>query len=765
MADETKKYLVNIESNLNKYAKDAADAKEKVNQLDAANKELKNSGKATAIEIEASNAALRNAQKEYKQTQRSLDTLTSATKTGASEREKLNAIVTIETNKLKSLGDGYTKNSKGLLTINPQYVAQKKAVADANKALIDYDLSINKGGTNVGRYAESLGGLAGKFASIPGPVGAAAGGVKALSLSLKALLINPLIIIITSLTAALAGLFKAFKSTAEGAGKIKDIMASFHAVLNVLRERVIGVVDSFRHLFKGEFKAAAEDMKNAFSGIASEIKNASSAAAELSEIQRQLTKELAFHVSEEANENNKIQEYLYLAKDKTKTDTARLDYLKQAIKLGKEQAEKEVEYSQRQFDIDVSNAALKANIDKESLAKWIALDAEQQKTALEGSEKLQKAYNLLGGSEAIKQLEESYAKIINADTAFFEHNKRTASQLSTLENELTEEKQKKADERTKMLQQESKDQISLRLALAKGDAEATKKALKFQYDTEIANSELTNTQKELLHVNYLNAIAELDKEADDKWKSDTAKANEDKLALDQELYNIRLEDAAGNIELTQQIVDQEYEALKKSDRWKKMSVLEQIKIEREYTKTNKVLSENRIDQKYKEVEALGNAAGAIAQILGEETAAGKGFAVAQALINTFLSAAMTMTDKTIPSTYLRIATMVSVIATGLANVQKILSVNTSGGASVSSSVSSISTTAARITAPTAISAGTSILNPSGQISQQTQKAVESSQLTASDIVDAVKGVKIVTTIEDINAKAKSTNKVTNRANI
>ena len=771
MADETKKYLVNVESNLKKYAEDAANAGIKVKLLEGELANLKEGGRASAAQIEAHAAALRNAQKEYRQTKSALDILTKATKEGSTERDKLNAIVTVETTKLKLLGDGYTRNSKGLLTLNPQYAIQKKAVADANKALIDYDLSINKGGTNVGRYAESLGGLAGKFASIPGPIGAAAGGVKALSLSFKALLVNPVVLVITALVTVLGGLVKAFKSTAEGAGKIKDVMASFHAILNVLRERVVSVIDSFQHLFKGEFKAAAEDMKNAFSGIASEIKNASSAAAELSAMQRQLTKELAFHISEEANENNLIQKYLYLAKDKSKSDNERINYLKQSLELGKENAGKEVEYSKRQFDIDVKNAALKANIDEQSLARWIALDAEQQKTALEGSEKLQKAYNLLGGSEAVKQLEESYAKIIISDTAFFQHNKRAVSQLSTLLEELKTEKEKIAQENIKMLQQESKDQISLRLALAKGDLEATKKALKFQYDTEIANSELTNTQKELLHANYLNAIAELNKTANDKWNEDTKKAGEDKLAIETELNSMRLDAAENNLDLQEQIIDQEYKSLKKSDQWKKLSMLDQIKVEREYAKAKKQISKDRISQYHDEVSATADALGAISEVVGKETIAGKGFAVAQATINAFLAGSKALTDPTIPSTYLRIATMIAVIATGLANVRNILAVDTSGGggsssaSSTSTASSAISAASARITAPTVSGTGTSILSPAGQITQSTQTAAEIKQLTASDIATAMKDVTIVTTIEDINAKQKSTNKVTRRATI
>src|SRR5664279_829254 len=100
MADETKKYLINIESNLKQYADEAAAAKKKVDDLRASNDELKKSGTASASEIEANNAALRNAQKEYNQAKKMIDLSTSALKSETGSRKQLGELLKLQEQQL-----------------------------------------------------------------------------------------------------------------------------------------------------------------------------------------------------------------------------------------------------------------------------------------------------------------------------------------------------------------------------------------------------------------------------------------------------------------------------------------------------------------------------------------------------------------------------------------------------------------------------------------------------------------------------------------
>ena len=72
-----------------------------------------------------------------------------------------------------------------------------------------------------------------------------------------------------------------------------------------------------------------------------------------------------------------------------------------------------------------------------------------------------------------KPLEESYAKVTDADTKFFESNKRTASQQSTILNEMAADR---ADAAKKIADQNKKI-LDDKIAIADKDKEIDKKTL------------------------------------------------------------------------------------------------------------------------------------------------------------------------------------------------------------------------------------------------------------------------------------------------
>jgi hypothetical protein len=75
------------------------------------------------------------------------------------------------------------------------------------------------------------------------------------------------------------------------------------------------------------------------------------------------------------------------------------------------------------------------------------------------------------------------------------------------------------------------------------------------------------------------------------------------------------------------------------------------------------------------ITALGHygaAASGLSALLGEQTEAGKLFAVAAATIDTYAAANKALNDESIPSTPARIAAMIGIIATGIANVRNIM---------------------------------------------------------------------------------------------
>ena len=90
------------------------------------------------------------------------------------------------------------------------------------------------------------------------------------------------------------------------------------------------------------------------------------------------------------------------------------------------------------------------------------------------------------------------------------------------------------------------------------------------------------------------------------------------------------------------------------------------------------IKKEEADNRIETAGHFGAAMGAISDLLGEQTQAGKVFAIAAATIDTYAAGAKVLNDESIPSTPARVAAMIAVIARGLASVKKIVEVKVPG---------------------------------------------------------------------------------------
>ncbi len=130
-----------------------------------------------------------------------------------------------------------------------------------------------------------------------------------------------------------------------------------------------------------------------------------------------------------------------------------------------------------------------------------------------------------------------------------------------------------------------------------------------------------------------------------------------------------------------------------------------LDIQRKRVEADKALDDAQYGYKVDTLNKVGTAVANLGQLIGENTVAGKALAIGQATINTFLGATEVLRNPTtIPEPYgtiAKVASMASVIATGLATVKKIAAVQINGkkgggGAGNISAPTSLST----VTAPT-----------------------------------------------------------------
>jgi len=165
----------------------------------------------------------------------------------------------------------------------------------------------------------------------------------------------------------------------------------------------------------------------------------------------------------------------------------------------------------------------------------------------------------------------------------------------------------------------------------------------------------------------------------------------------------------------------------------------EVALERQYEGIKKNLRMNALN------EELGNyatAAGSISQILGQTTAAGKAFAIAEATINTYKAASQVFAAP-VPgvapvSLGVKIATMISALATGFKNVRAIIQTKPNATVGSPTPISPTSTQAPIAPAPTPQVAST-LLN--AQAIQQLGSATNRSYVLESDVTNSQERIR------------------------
>jgi len=472
-----------------------------------------------------------------------------------------------------------------------------------------------------------------------------------------------------------------------------------------------------------------------------------------------------------------IERLTTLSKDRTKSEEERLAAAQRAMDLELELNRKEVEWKKQATEAELANLAAKLDnaemtdeAKRQQVDNWIKYNAEELEAAKQNDAALAEFYN--NNEEAFQNLQKLYSEDIDKQTEYYSNTRRLVSSISSLKEEIRNEDeaaQKKADDqaiideeiKNKAIEQELKDQVALKKALAGDDLEAMKMALLAEYQLQVSNIELTNTQKQLLMVNYDKAITEIEAEQARRRLEQQEITAEEERALQEELLIRRQEQAGENLDLQEQILDEEYNKMLQSAEYQKLAYSKQLQIEREYNKAKKQLSQERRSRLNNELGYVSDAMGAISDVFGKNTVASKAFAIAQATINAFLAGSQVMADPTLPF-YAKIAGMVAVVATGLANVAAIAKVDTSGSSTSSGASAPSRSTAVISTAPTTSESSNLY---SGIVSTgATNKATEQTA-TQSSMSNAIAQQQTVLVYEDYQVVDKRVKRTSVQANL
>jgi hypothetical protein len=375
-----------------------------------------------------------------------------------------------------------------------------------------------------------------------------------------------------------------------------------------------------------------------------------------------------------------------------------------------------------------NEAAQAARVGKKTEKQIKSLQKEEESAQKEKADKIKAANEKAAAEE--KRFQDLKNKLINeANLAAIKDEAELAKQRAR-----NNEKDKLKEVDALKVSEEKKASLRAMIhtsalqEIAKIDKDAAEKKAKEQADFDKA---LNKLHIETLLAGVIDARAKeqaaLDlgfqekfEQAKEQYKKDSAKLNEvqNELATQQRLAQQTLEDKWKKEDEAKKKEQDKKEAeiaAELLDRGKSPQELELEKLEESYKKKIAIAKDNNdlllaIDEDYRrqkqalddlhhqqQLESVSGALGKISEVVGKQTAAGKGLAVAEATINTLVAGTNALkaikTAKSPVEALAGIATMAAVIASGFKTVKQIIATPVPGASGGGGSTPQISTTA------------------------------------------------------------------------
>lgn len=534
-----------------------------------------------------------------------------------------------------------------------------KEIEGINTKLKQMDSSIGDSYRNVGNYKSIWESFGGGVTKALGAVGVAIGGAVAAYKT-----------------------FNAIAQTTQATGdRLNNAVAGWTAGWEFFK-RSIASGDFFGNFIKGADKAIDAGRKlqsvldNSFE-LSNQVKllgaDYAKELAEQEEIYRDTTRtteeriaaserlleiKKEIHEAEIAAAEDEAKAYWEQFKAQTKLTEENEEYAKSRLRTWyqdtqlREEAEKYLKVQQRLANIENMRSsygdwAIDKNIYRKAKEEVAAFSAEVAQYANQFYVYYQKS-----SDDLVQSVVDSTVKLANVQNSLYNDNKRIISGTQRLQADAQKENQK-ADEDA-----------------AKAAAERAKKAreaLQKEIEAEFGKDEKFDPAAQFAKIEEWYKAGEISAE---QYAQGVKTYTENQQSL---LPNIMGVNNDGVLDLIDDRIKNNAKLVKADEKaQKQMHELSQKQI-----KDTKEAEEKKKRIRDMGVSATAEAAGNIAGILGEETAAGKAFAIAQATIATYQAGAEVLASEKGPL-WTRIAAMVSIISAGLLQVKNIVAVNTNG---------------------------------------------------------------------------------------
>lgn len=479
MADQDRIVVLGIELDISSLAANAANGKKEIADLTKVQKQLIATGQQNTIEFQKNAAQLRDLNTQYKETAKVIDSANKIRTTEKGSISQMRAELQIATAEYNKLSEAERNNSQ----TGGKLQADIKKLTDGLKS---QESAIGDNRRNVGDYASAM-------KALPGPLGQASKGVGELKEQFLQLLANPIILLIAAIVVALVALKEAFTSTDSGANEFNGRLAQIGAIIDVFKQKVSSLAKGVADIFKGDFTAANKDFSNALDLNIKQFKDAANGAYEYVQAIDDLEDRQAQYVATAAENKNKIARLEFDAADRSKTIDQRKSALLESIAISKEESEQAKKFAEEKLQTEAKNLASSVGLTAQEIINFSKLTEDQK---AQSSERLKDVYDKK--QKEIQAITKFYADTVDADTSFFEENKKNNGKVTAFEDQQAAERKAKLDKQAaeyKKRQQDIfdgkvqvlKDEASLTQAEILNDLKATEK--KFDDENKLLNQQ------------------------------------------------------------------------------------------------------------------------------------------------------------------------------------------------------------------------------------------------------------------------------------
>lgn len=539
-----------------------------------------------------------------------------------------------------------------------------KALSDKLKTL---ESSIGDNRRNVGNYAEGVkkgilqtNGLTGATGAMVGGLKSSIGGVQSFNAALKA---NPIMLVVSVILLLMSTIEKLMNRNTELSTSLKAAFSPFKVIFERLLDWITGLFKGVAWVLENISKGVVWLLGN-LGLISEETKKAATTAAQLEKETQRIYQAETDALVPMAKMRREMEELKNIAADQTKSAKERQDALQAAqAKL------QEIKKS----ELDILEAKYKQIAAQNSLSYTSAEDARKEQEALAALDEAKAKYatqekEIIGQISGIEN-QENAKRAAAAKAAADAKKKAEEDRIKAI----ADAEKKAADERKAqqdlILKQYGEAVTALQLDIAEKEVaggQATLEEQKRVIDERLAMEKYRRDQNLIGEQEYNNNVRAINLEFAQMVADDNAaRAEKEKNRKALDLENQRmLNDALAANDLEAQLA--RLDAQKAAEIANAEAIgADTAAIEQRYD----ILKEERKKEYYNaQLNMASQTAGQLANLLGQESAAGKAFAVAQATINTYLGASKAIAD----GGFWGIAQAAIVIAAGLKQVMSIV---------------------------------------------------------------------------------------------